>query len=192
MSICLACAEWTPVRPLCRGCSAELTASPRRRLASGLLVAGGLSHRGAARRLVHRLKYQGVVEAGAVLAAFMQPLLPASAAVLVPLPRARLRRLRFGIDPALALARLLSKSSGLPVHTALVSSLWWPRYAMRARDGRSPPAFSTVGHVGRGAVLIDDVCTSGATLEAANRALGGGFRHGVVATAPRMNLPAHT
>ena len=177
-------------RPLCRSCDADLVPGPRWRLASGMLVAGALGHRGAARRLVHRLKYQGLVEAADLLARFMTPLVPSKTEALIPVSRARLRRVRYGIDPAVELARAMSRRTGIPVHRTLVAPLWWPRHAAQARDGRNPPRFRALHDRGRKAVLIDDVATSGVTLEAASGALGAGFRHGIVATAPgRVSVP---
>ena len=191
MSFCLACAEWTSQRPLCRVCSADMAPGPKWRLASGMLVAGGLQHRGAARRLVHRLKYQGLIEIADVLAGHMAPLLPAGADSLVPVARARLRRIKYGIDPAQELARALGRLSGLPVREVLVPAWWWPRHALQERETRTRPRFRTAFATGSGAVLVDDVATSGATLQAANEALGSDFRHGVVATAPgRVRVPA--
>lgn len=178
-------------RPLCRQCDADLVPGPRWRLPSGLLVAGALGHRGAARRLVHRLKYQGLVEVAELLARFMTPLVPANTEALIPVPRARLRRVRYGIDPAVELAGAISRRSGIPVERELVAPLWWPRHAAQARDGRTPPRFRALHARDYRAVLIDDVATSGTTLEAANGALGSDFRHGIVATAPgRVSVPA--
>jgi len=191
MSFCLACAEWTGRGPLCGGCAADLAAGPQWRLPSGLLIGAGFAHSGAARRLVHRLKYQGILEVAELLAGFMAPLLPAAAEELVPVVRARLRRVRYGIDPALEIARALSGRTGLPVSRALAAPLWWPRHAARSREGRSPPRFASVRGAGPGAILIDDVATTGATLQAASGALGSDFRHGIVATAPgRVRVPA--
>jgi predicted amidophosphoribosyltransferase len=140
---------------------------------------------------VHRLKYQGLVEVAAVLAAFMIPLVPSGATALVPVVRARVRVVRFGIDPAVELAAALSRRSGLPLQNALEAPLWWPRHATRNREGRNPPRFRAVERAEPGAVLVDDVSTSGATLQAAFGALGSDFRHGIVATAPgRVRVPA--
>jgi predicted amidophosphoribosyltransferase len=157
------------------------------------LIAGGLRHGGAARRLVHRLKYQGLVEIADLLAGFMIPLVPAAAEVLVPVARARLRKLRHGIDPALELTRALSRSTGLPVDRALAAALWWPRHAPTDPARRSRPQFRARGAPIAGAVLVDDVATSGATLVAAAAALDADLRHGIVATAPgRVRVPAPT
>ena len=191
MSLCLACAEWAGRAPLCAPCVADLPPGPRWRLASGLLVGAAFSHHGPSRRLIHRLKYQGLVEAAPLLAVFMVPLLPSNASSVIPVSRARLRRARYGIDPAVELAGAIGRLAGLPVDRILVAPAWWPRHAVRSRASRLPPRFRATSAAGPGAVLIDDVATSGATLNAANDALGADFRHGVVATAPgRVKVPA--
>ncbi len=152
MSFCLSCAEWARESPLCRRCAADLAPGPQWRLPSGLIVSAGLRHTGAARRLVHRLKYQGLTEAAGVLADFMVGRMPAAAAALAPVPRARVRRLRYGIDPAEELARALARRSGLPIVTPLRAPLWWGRQAARAR----PPQRAAV----RGRNPTSDACCS--------------------------------
>lgn len=193
MSFCLACAEWAGSRSLCKSCGHDLEPGSQWRLPSGVLIAGALRHRGAARRLVHRLKYQGVTEVADLLAGFMARHLPSDAGAVVPVPRARLRLMRYGVDPALELARALAGRTGLRVERPLAATLWWPRHALRSRDGRGPPPFQVADSPTPGSVLVDDVATSGATLQAASAALGSDFRHGIVATAPgRVRVPAPT
>jgi predicted amidophosphoribosyltransferase len=194
MAFCISCAQWDRQAPLCRRCAAELAPGPRLRLASGLVVAAGLRHSGAARRLVHRLKYQGLSDAAEVLADHMAGRIPARAAALAPVPRAVLRRLRYGVDPAAALAGALSRRTGLPVLTLLRAPLWWSSHAKQPRTGRAGPGFvARFPAPDANVVLVDDVATSGATLLAAVEALGSDFRHGLTATAPgRVVVPAPT
>jgi predicted amidophosphoribosyltransferase len=144
-------------------------------------VSPGLRHEGPARRLVHRLKYRGDPAAARVLAAAVAPLLPADTTALVPVPRAQLRGWRYGVDPALELARALS-GPGLVVATVLRAGWWWPGHTGRDVEGRRPPRFYPVDAVPSGSVLVDDVVTTGATLRAASRALGGTICRAVSAT----------
>ncbi len=171
MDWCAGCGPVGPIAHLCEGCRRRLAAAPERRLPGGLLVRGAWRHDGPARRMVLLLKYQAVAGAAALLAAAMAARLPPEAAMLVPVPRARVRAWRHGIDPAVELARALGAATGLPVRHALRPAWWWPRHAGVGRAGRSPPRFRVGATVER-AVLVDDVLTTGATLEAAARVFG--------------------
>lgn len=129
-------------------------------------------HEGAARALVHHLKYGGLAAAAAPLAAAMGRLLPLDATALVPVPRVTARRWSYGVDPTIELSRRLSRLSGLPVAQALRAPLWVRHRAGPAGRRRGDPAFRLVAEPPAGAVLVDDVVTSGATLSAAGMASG--------------------
>lgn len=152
---------------ICGCCQRLLCAGGNDRFGTGLPVASAFLHTGPARRLVHRLKYEGIVAAGDVLAAAMVSLLPSAASSLVPVPRAAARRIRYGIDPGVILARLLAHRTGLPVIAGLRPAMWWPHHAGAGREGRNPPRFHSRVDIPAGAVLVDDVVTTGATLRAA-------------------------
>jgi len=136
-----------------------------------LLVTAALHHHGAARQLVHRLKYGGFRDAGRLLAAAIVPRLPPAVTALVPVPRAVSRRLRHGIDPATYLADEISRLTGIPTIHCLRSALWWPRHATQPPGERHAVRFRVTRAAPGGAVLVDDVVTTGATLAAAQRAL---------------------
>lgn len=138
----------------------------------GFTIFSGYRHVASARRLVHLLKYQGIVRAARPLVCGMARSLPADTTALVPVPRAAVRRIRYGIDPAVLLAGELSRATGVPVVAGLRARLWWPAHAGRTRDLRQTPRFVVVRTVPAGAVLVDDVATTGTTLRAAGRALG--------------------
>lgn len=150
-------------------------------MGAGLPVWSAYRHSGPARRLVHDLKYRSVVAVAEVLAAAMAPLLPPATVVLVPVPRVVVRRVMIGIDPGLELARALGRRGGVPVVSALRPPLWRPGQAGKGRGGRRPTAFARHRRV-EGAVLIDDVVTTGATLTAAAEVLAGGVVGAVTAT----------
>ncbi len=177
--VCLGCGAWGG-SGLCLPCSLGMAAGRAQRLTGGLVVRAGLRHDGTARALVHRLKYGGLRGAATILAIAMANCLPSGAAALVPVPRARLRRWRHGIDPARELAVALAARSGLPVVAALQAPWWWPRHAGADRDARPPPRFRSTTRAPPGAVLVDDVVTTGSTLTAAARALPPGTVIGAV------------
>ncbi len=135
-------------------------------------VTSGLIHSGPARRLVHLLKYGAIDAAALLLARVMAGAVPADAAALVPIPRALLRRVRYGVDPARKLAGLVAAETGIPVVNALIASPWWPSHAGSDRESRNPPRFRTTCGVPDGSVLVDDVLTTGATAATAAQATG--------------------
>ena len=168
--LCLTCTEPTG-SIVCEPCASQLKRPPDMVLGNGLLVVGGFVHEGPARRLVHSLKYRGVVAAAAPLAAAMVRRLPDSASMLVPVPRAWWRAMRYGVDPTAVLSAVVGRRSGLPVVQALAAPMWWRRHAGKRRVERAPVRFRQLSAVDAGAVLVDDVVTTGATVSAAARAL---------------------
>lgn len=164
--VCLACSQLAG-GVLCRRCELSLRRCPDHYLAGVGAVFSAFRHRGAARLLVHHLKYRGVVAAGTLLAEAMAPHVPAGT-VLVPVPRVGWRRLRYGVDPALELTRSLARITHAPVARCLVAPFWG-----RARAGGvhgSAPRFRLGRPVPRLPVmLVDDVITTGSTLAEAAR-----------------------
>lgn len=101
----------------------------------------------------------------------MVPLVPAGA-VLVPLTRVRWRRLRHGVDPALELCRQLTRLAGADVADLLLPPWFSPAQAQVSRNRRRPPMFMLRRLPDREVVLIDDVLTTGGTIEQARLAIG--------------------
>ncbi len=187
---CAACGR-LGVAPLCTSCTGTLTPGRDVVTATGLVIRSGLLHRDAARRLVHNLKYRGIEGAVPALAPAMAARVAPHTPALVPVPRASLRRVRFGIDPARRLAAAVARLTGTEVVDALRPGLWWPRHATRPPEARDEPRFRVVAGVPPGSVLVDDVVTTGSTLLAAARATGVPALSGLVATAPgRLALQA--
>jgi predicted amidophosphoribosyltransferase len=154
------------------------------RLVGGrLVVRSAWRHEGPARALVHRLKYEGLVTAAGPLARPLAGALPPETRALVPVPRAVWRRVRLGVDPAVELARALSGLTGIPVVPALRPPLTARRHAGRDRISRAAPVFGRRAAFPEGAVLVDDVLTTGMTLTGAMAAIGGRAALAVTGTA---------
>ncbi|WP_233161532.1 MULTISPECIES: ComF family protein [unclassified Achromobacter] len=97
-------------------------------------------------------------------------------AVLVPVPAARASLRRRGFNPAGEIARELARATGLPLHPAWLRRVAeGPRQASLDRAARLGVAASTYACPfrlpPRPVLLVDDVMTTGATLNAAATAL---------------------
>ena len=171
--VCLFCGLWannlsqTGENPssICRPCAHSLRPSGELRLRSGVLVRSAFLHEGAIRRAIHAFKYHGVDRSAEALAAPVAALLPPTTAALIPIPRSAIRRVRFGIDPGRVLARHVSRLSGIPVVDALRASVLHTSRLSRRAD--RPVRYRLAGRVPEGSVLVDDVVTTGETLNAA-------------------------
>ena len=138
-----------------------------------------LAFEGSTRRALSALKYSGAARMAPILAEAIDPVLGQLLAVsgpadLVPIPLHPDRRASRGYNQAELLATALARSHGLRVVISLervksttkqhrlnrVARLQNLRGAFRAR-GRAPPT----------AILVDDIITTTATLEACARVL---------------------
>ena len=135
---------------------------------------------GVAREMVHRLKYDNL----RALASLMSPLMAEclrprgiAADVVVPVPLHRARERQRGYNQALLLARGVADALALPLEVgALVRLVDTPAQVglegMEARRGNVAGAFrARTAFSGWRVLLVDDVCTTGATLEACALAL---------------------
>ena len=136
---------------------------------------------GAVRQAVIHFKYRNVKALAAPLAQLMKEYLvanPLPAEVLVPVPLHRHRLRQRGYNQASLLARELGRLSSMPsVEDSLVRLRDTPAQtrtkSAEERQSNVAQAFVCRGQklAGKGILLIDDVCTSGVTLDACATAL---------------------
>lgn len=128
------------------------------------------SYSGPVRDLVHRFKYDGL-HASADWMAEQMPVawLPEDAA-LVPVPLHARRQKERGYNQSELLAKAVGRRTGLPTMRALKRVRYTSPQAQQEGMGRwanIKDAFEPTPSLGgtRVVVLVDDVCTTGATLE---------------------------
>ncbi len=131
---------------------------------------------GSAREAVHHLKYNGWPGVAAAMAAAMRGLeVLARDAVLVPVPLSRKRLRKRGYNQAAVLATALGDATGLVADVALLQRArdtpTQTALAPEARAANVRGAFMAPALVQGTFVLVDDVCTTGATLASAATAL---------------------
>ncbi len=190
---CLACCSPRVVGALCGPCRAALPfvrdpcprcALPRRggrcedcpgRGAAFGAAWAPAAHAGPARDLVLALKLRGALGAADVMAAQIAAGSPAwlRSGPLVPVPPVPARRRRRGFDPAERIASALARRTGLEVVRCLERTGPRGRQVGRRRAERRTAAAQVraTGPAPERVVLVDDVHTTGATLDACARAL---------------------
>jgi len=129
-------------------------------------------YEGTAKDLVGRLKFYGAQSAAIEIASlFLRDNLPKDA-YIVPIPTASSRARQRGYDQAKLIARALARSSSLPYLDCLARSgqshQVGAKRAQRLKQLKN--AYRIKNHMdlsNKNIVLIDDVLTTGSTLEAA-------------------------
>ena len=188
-----------PIRAECMGCGAKtgferdwLCEDCRQALANrwvgaapppeGGLIDGaayGYFYRGPAGGLVRNLKYRGVSRLaepmGRQMVRALEGLQPAHIDCVTPVPMHVRRVRKRGVNQALLLAREVADGLQLPLEEALVrtrNTLQQARLDEAKRMHNLDGAFAVAGNVaGKRVLLVDDVCTTGATANACAEAL---------------------
>ncbi|MBE5803286.1 MAG: ComF family protein [Clostridiales bacterium] len=169
-AVCVACGRPSEGEFLCEECGETLE---ELRL-EGAREGGSYRYDGVAKRLVHRLKFDNVTAAATVLARAMaldvMKMNPSPDTVVtwVTMPDKR-KRIR-GIDHGQVLARAVGLRLKLPVRRLLIRSDKHPlrtqRGATRAERLRNlTDLFTPEEELPRDILLVDDVITTGATME---------------------------
>jgi ComF family protein len=165
--ICVLCGKLSKDWLLCSGCQ----------IGSGIChVWAGSEHTGVVEKVIHRFKFERTRAAYGVLTKLIDNVLPYDEWVIVPVPTVAAHVRQRGYDQTLLLARCLAAKRGF----VLARSLERLHNARQVganrvqRRAQSTKMFSVrPGADVRGAkiLLVDDVCTTGATLSAAAKAL---------------------
>jgi predicted amidophosphoribosyltransferase len=140
------------------------------------------AYEGIARRLVAALKSHGALSAASFMGAAVAARAPGHmlGGVLVPVPAHPLRRRRHGFNQAREIAGAIGRAAGLPVVDFLRRDATnRPQVGLerRARLANARRSVRVAGGLGRAGgapgrlVLVDDVYTTGATLDACAGAL---------------------
>jgi len=187
---CAGCRSWGAV--LCHRCAATLRAPRPLPPPAGLdTLVACFAYEGALRELIARAKYRNeragldlLAEVMAARAAMLRP--PLELVTFPPTTPAR-RRAR-GFDQAQLLARRVGGHLDLPVVTGLRRRTGPAQTGLPGALRRVGPSFVPRARLPDRVLLVDDVCTTGATLRHAAAAVRmAGARHVVGVVAARRD-----
>jgi predicted amidophosphoribosyltransferase len=172
---CAGCSA--PDRGLCAKCAAELVAEPVVRAVGAVRVWTGLRYERVVRRVILALKEEGRTDVarplGRSLAAAIECALGEAppGGELLPVPTSRAAYRRRGYDPVRLLLRR-SGHAGVRMLSVVHSSGAQKALGLADRAANRAGSFVATRRLdGRTFVLVDDVLTSGATIDEAARAV---------------------
>jgi ComF family protein len=172
MDVCIRCGREGHFPTVCPGCQQTLPAFTALR--------SWAYFEGSVRNALHRLKYMKDVALGEVLSRHLMAMLDVlnwETDLVTPVPLGVARQSERGYNQASLLARPLALASGIPYRpNALVKQRDTPSQvglSMAKRKLNVLDVFKGVNGVvlGKRVLVVDDVCTSGATIEACAQAL---------------------
>jgi predicted amidophosphoribosyltransferase len=153
-----------------------------------------MAYEGGARSLVRALKFRGALPAAGLMAAQLAAVLPPLGPVaIVPVPAQQRRRRARGFDPAGLIAAALAARLEVPCAAVLARHDVASRQTRAGRDERRAGDRLVVAARApspTSVLLVDDVHTTGATLDACAAALRAGGARRVVAVTYARTLPA--
>jgi competence protein ComFC len=146
-----------------------------------LAIRSAFRFEGTIKAAIHELKYHNVRSIAPLLAEYVTPLaqhIHFHPEVVLPVPMHRKRLRERGYNQAALLAESVADALGLPVPTGVltrikggpsqvISGSWEARW--RSAEGAHLCTNGTVSD--KRVLLVDDVCTTGATIEACGKAL---------------------
>lgn len=205
---CLACDAVLPAEvPFCASCAAQNEPLPaqgcgrcgepgqfpsglcrrcRARLPAFLRAWAPLEHVGPLARAIHRFKYEDLPQLALPLAALWRaaPPWPRRPTVVVPVPLHARRYRERGFDQACLLASAHAAQVGLPLRVDLLRRVAPTQRQVGLSDAQRVQNLAGAFHAsprasGAHVLLLDDVLTTGATVDSAAQALRGAGAHSV-------------
>jgi predicted amidophosphoribosyltransferase len=169
--VCAACGARG--RSPCADCEAALRGPPPLPAPPGVdRVVSALAYEDEGRELVARIKYRNARSSLPWLADRMAALVgPAAVDVVTWVPTTGRRRRRRGFDQSELLARAIARRLHLPCRRLLRRGPGPPQTGRPGAERRRPPLAASVPRAPTRVLVVDDVCTSGASLAAAATAL---------------------